>query len=754
MGSTDRTIETRRPTEAGIRGEDAAAMADQEHNTGRNEEHGGEPASNDSGERAVTQPAKRHAWGSKARAQRSPSENQNVADTSADRTKPDSGNRKREDRSVDRVVEKNRPRSGGGSYSSQETADLSVGVEPRRAPSVRTTEPRQEREPVSRRSDSDRSVPNGKVSDRSVSEGSERRPTRDSGARSDPRGSDRRASNERGAQTLGSASRGGPAGGTDPDRQARYGTRGGPASGAGSDRQPRSGGRSDSPGKGGSDRQSRFGGRDESKSDRTSDSGRTWAPRSSSDARSGGGGRRTPDSRAGERTPFRRPTDRQDRGNSPERRSDDRRGAPRSSAPSAGPREPNARDLRSANRPDRERSPEIDEDVKGDELDRVTRAQVRNLEERSAAWVAKHLVMAGRLIDDEPELAFQHALAASRRGGRLAAVREAVGLTAYAAGHYGEALREFRTFRRISGSNVHLPVMADCERGLGRPDRALDLARTDEAASLDVAGAVELAMVVSGARADLGQTDAAVSALEIPQLDLHRAFSYSPRLFRAYADALDAAGRSGESGKWRRQADVADKALGIIDDVEPDIIDLGEDDEPDASPVPRVAEVLAPATRGVHQDGPSDDADPAAGPMEDVGNGEDIEDIEADTSDDGGDGEHIEVTTSGDDEALTSGDGGDIGGIEDEVSTSGGDENLDVDSEVVDDELSRGRTTEAAAPLQTEMLFSLDGTDAEGESIAAGAADSATVTEARPRRKAPKRETPSGAPTGQDVIDE
>ncbi len=207
-------------------------------------------------------------------------------------------------------------------------------------------------------------------------------------------------------------------------------------------------------------------------------------------------------------------------------------------------------------------------------------------------WVAKHLVMAGRLIDVDPELAFQHALAASRRGGRLAAVREAVGVTAYAAGHYGEALREFRTFRRISGSNVHLPVMADCERGLGRPDRALDLARSEEAASLDSEGKAELAMVVSGARADLGQLDAAVAALQIPQLDLHRAFSFSPRLFRAYADALDADGRPGESDRWRRQAGVAERALGMEDDLEPDIIDLGADDEPAPLSVPRVSDVL------------------------------------------------------------------------------------------------------------------------------------------------------------------
>ncbi|MGJ3192874.1 hypothetical protein [Paenarthrobacter sp. FR1] len=242
-------------------------------------------------------------------------------------------------------------------------------------------------------------------------------------------------------------------------------------------------------------------------------------------------------------------------------------------------RVPNAKDIRSANRPDRERSPEIDEDVTGKELDRATGHQIKTLEEQSAGWVAKHLVMAGRLIDIEPELAFQHALAASRRGGRLSAVREAVGLTAYAAGHYGEALREFRTYRRISGSNVHLPVMADCERGLGRPDRALDMVRSPEAQDLDAPGKVELAIVASGARADLKQLDAAVSELEIPQLDINRAFSYSPRLFRAYAEALSAVGRNEEADKWARQALVAENALGVGDFAEPEILDLGWDEQ-------------------------------------------------------------------------------------------------------------------------------------------------------------------------------
>ncbi len=271
----------------------------------------------------------------------------------------------------------------------------------------------------------------------------------------------------------------------------------------------------------------------------------------------------------------------------------------------------NARDLRSANRPDRERSPEIDEDVTGSELDKITRAEIRNLEERSALWVSKHLVMAGRLLDDDPELAFQHALAASRRGGRLAVVREAVGLTAYAAGHYGEALREFRTYRRISGSNDHLPVMADCERGLGRPDRALDLARSDDAVQLDTAGKVELAIVVSGARTDLGQHEAAVAALEIPQLDKNRAFSYSPRLFRAYADALEGVGRTSDAQSWRRQADVAENALGVGAFSDPDIIDLvGDDDEPlldRQAAVGAIKAVTPEAVGGVNDDGGATD---------------------------------------------------------------------------------------------------------------------------------------------------
>ncbi|GAA4365995.1 hypothetical protein [Paeniglutamicibacter cryotolerans] len=241
----------------------------------------------------------------------------------------------------------------------------------------------------------------------------------------------------------------------------------------------------------------------------------------------------------------------------------------------------------------------IDDDVTGKELDRITRAELRYLDEKNNEWVSKHLVMAGRLIDYDPELAYDHALAASRRGGRVAVVREAVGLTAYAAGEYADALREFRTHRRISGSNMHLPVIADCERGLGRSEKALETAHGEDAQTLDTAGKVEMAIVASGAQVDLGNLEAAVTELEIPQLDLNRAFSFSPRLFTAYANALEAVGRDQEALIWRDQITVAESALGVGEFEEPEIIDFGEDDEEPARK-PRARDFVpaepAPAT--------------------------------------------------------------------------------------------------------------------------------------------------------------
>ena len=267
----------------------------------------------------------------------------------------------------------------------------------------------------------------------------------------------------------------------------------------------------------------------------------------------------------------------------------------------------NPSDLRSANRPDRAKSPEIHEDVTGKELHRGTTRELESLDERNRPWVARHLVMAGRLLDIDPELAFEHALAASRRGGRLGCVREAVGITAYAAGEYAEALREFRTYRRITGDNTHLPLMVDSERALGRHQKALELAAEVDPSSLEKPIWVELAMVISGIHQDLGHPEKAVAALEIPELNPRRGFSYSPRLFHAYADALEAAGRDDEAKLWNRRAAVAEEALGVGAFEEPEIIDFGLDDEAETRR-PRAKDVVPPG-RGARDHGRGADRD-------------------------------------------------------------------------------------------------------------------------------------------------
>ena len=192
-----------------------------------------------------------------------------------------------------------------------------------------------------------------------------------------------------------------------------------------------------------------------------------------------------------------------------------------------------ARELRSV-RP-RHDDPEIPDDVQARDLDKGARVELKTLSKDNADWVARHLVMTARLIEDDPDEAHRHALSAARRAGRIAVVRETLAITAYATGDFALALRELRTYRRISGNNDQLPLMVDSERGVGRPDRALELGRSVDRASLPNEVQVSLAIAMSGARLDLGQPEAALAELEIPQLDPNRAYSWSPELFHAYA---------------------------------------------------------------------------------------------------------------------------------------------------------------------------------------------------------------------------
>lgn len=263
------------------------------------------------------------------------------------------------------------------------------------------------------------------------------------------------------------------------------------------------------------------------------------------------------------------------------RRSDSRSKAPRSNGPEGDAPREEVRSIggRAGYRPAKPKAPEIDSDVTGRELDGATYRQLRALEPRNAETVAKHLVMAGRYLDIDPEFALAHAVAASRSAGRIAAVREAVGIAAYVAEDYELALRELRTHRRISGSVDHLALLVDCERALGRLPKAQEMIAEFKREELPAEVRVELAIVESGILTDQGKKSQAVVALQIPQLNPKRAFEYSPRLFSAYADALANAGRNQEAERWARLSVVAEAALGQGNFAEPEIFDIfGEAD--------------------------------------------------------------------------------------------------------------------------------------------------------------------------------
>lgn len=167
--------------------------------------------------------------------------------------------------------------------------------------------------------------------------------------------------------------------------------------------------------------------------------------------------------------------------------------------------------------------------------------------------------MVARLLDEDPEAAYAYSKIALRLASRVAAVREAGGFAAYANQKYSEALAEFRAARRMTGSVELWPVMADCERGLGRPEKALDMAGAPEVHKLDKAGQVEMRLVAAGARRDMGQLDAAIVTLQSPELASNSVQPWTARLRYAYADALLAAGREQEAREWFAKAVESDR---------------------------------------------------------------------------------------------------------------------------------------------------------------------------------------------------
>jgi hypothetical protein len=230
--------------------------------------------------------------------------------------------------------------------------------------------------------------------------------------------------------------------------------------------------------------------------------------------------------------------------------------------------------------------------------------------------------MAAQLIDTDPSLAHEHAQAAVKRAGRIAVVRETAAITAYANEDFALALRELRTYRRISGKDDQIALLVDSERGVGRPDRALEAGRAVDRSALPPAVRAELAIAMSGARLDLGEPERALSELDIPELDPDRAFEWSPALFAARATVLEELGRDEEAAQWRRRAVVAaealDAAAGVAESEEIFVEDIAPEDavSEDIAPEDVAPDDVAPEDVAPEDAAPQDAAPEDAAPQD------------------------------------------------------------------------------------------------------------------------------------------
>ena len=277
-------------------------------------------------------------------------------------------------------------------------------------------------------------------------------------------------------------------------------------------------------------------------------------------------------------------------------------------------------DRRGSRPPQRTRvcEPSVPENVQATDLEAAARRELRALGRVNAENVSRHLVMVQRLLSTDPELAYQHARYATSHAGRVAVVRESAGIAAYLAGHYADALREIRAARRLSGLDMHRAIEADCERGLGRHQQALRVAKEADSRQLDDLEEAELAMVVSGVRHEMGQDDLGLVVIEEAIMMFRGDRETLRRLHSVRADRLEDLGRTDEAEAVRERI-----GEGRRDEPEDDVevYDI-EDDYDQEQPVPAESDAPpavedapdAPATSDPTEEAPSTDADEAHEP--------------------------------------------------------------------------------------------------------------------------------------------
>ena len=180
-------------------------------------------------------------------------------------------------------------------------------------------------------------------------------------------------------------------------------------------------------------------------------------------------------------------------------------------------------------------------------LSKDDRLRLRGLSKEHAENIGLHILAAYALEETDPQGAMSHAKWAARQASRIDLARETLALVAYRQGDYKLALKEFRTAHRMNGYSDYLPFIADCERGLGNPRKAIEEATSEEGNQLQGESKAEMFLVYAGALGDLGLWDKAIETVQALAKARGLSGDYRMRAVQAEQNFLEQAGRSQEA---------------------------------------------------------------------------------------------------------------------------------------------------------------------------------------------------------------
>ena len=191
--------------------------------------------------------------------------------------------------------------------------------------------------------------------------------------------------------------------------------------------------------------------------------------------------------------------------------------------------------------------PKMPKDIEWSMLSTDDRERLRGLSKEHAENIGLHILAAYTLEERDPELALEHAKWVAHQASRIDFARETLAFVAYRQGDYKLALREFRTAFRMNGFLDYLPFIADCERGMGEPKKAIETAMSDDAKYLRGESKAEMFLVYAGALGDLELWNKAIEIVHTLGRSKGLAGEYRMRAVQAEQYFLEQAGRSDEA---------------------------------------------------------------------------------------------------------------------------------------------------------------------------------------------------------------